>query len=246
MNKPLLNWRPDLPDQRDKIFKPTLISIPEKVDLRLMCSPIESQGNVGSCTGQSIVGALEMIERRDGNGKYTDLSRLFVYYNERVLINTVNEDSGAYIRDGIKVISKIGVCVETLHPYIEKNFKKKPTKKAFKDASSRLFNSYERITEFKDQLRCLADGYPFVFGMTVYDSFMSDEVAKTGIVPMPKSKEKTQGGHAVLAVGYDNKTKRVIVRNSWGTEWGDKGYFYLPYTFMKNPNLVDDLWTIRG
>lgn len=245
MNKPLLNWRPDLPDQRDKIFKPTLISIPEKVDLRLMCSPIESQGNVG-CTGQSIVGALEMIERRDGNGKYTDLSRLFVYYNERVLINTVNEDSGAYIRDGIKVISKIGVCVETLHPHIEKNFKKKPTKKAFKDASTRLFNSYERITEFKDQLRCLADGYPFVFGMTVYDSFMSDEVAKTGIVPMPKSKEKTQGGHAVLAVGYDNKTKRVIVRNSWGTEWGDKGYFYLPYTFMKNPNLVDDLWTIRG
>jgi C1A family cysteine protease len=92
---------------------------------------------------------------------------------------------------------------------------------------------------------CLASGYPFIFGFTVYDSFESDAVAKTGIVPMPSKTELVLGGHAVMAVGYDDSKKWFIVRNSWGEDWGDKGYFYIPYDYLTNKNLASDFWTIK-
>jgi C1A family cysteine protease len=92
---------------------------------------------------------------------------------------------------------------------------------------------------------CLASGYPFVFGFTVYESFESNAVAQTGDMPMPKSGEKVVGGHAVLAVGFDNEDRVFIVRNSWGDGWGDAGYFYIPYAYLLDDNLADDLWTIR-
>jgi C1A family cysteine protease len=102
------------------------------------------------------------------------------------------------------------------------------------------------LVQVLSQLKgCIADGYPFVFGFTVYDSFESPEVAKTGIVPMPSAKDTAIGGHAVLAVGYDDKEERFIVRNSWGPGWGMKGYFTIPYSYVTNSNLADDLWTIR-
>ena len=93
---------------------------------------------------------------------------------------------------------------------------------------------------------CLAEGFPFVFGFTVYESFESQQVSKTGKVYMPKKNEKVLGGHAVLAVGYNDKDKRFTVRNSWGTGWGMKGYFTMPYDYLASRYLSDDFWTIRS
>jgi len=105
---------------------------------------------------------------------------------------------------------------------------------------------YQRVDRMLSQMKgCLADGFPFVFGFTDYESFESAEVARTGMLQMPKPREGVVGGHAVLAVGYDDKTERFMVRNSWGTSWGKRGYFTMPYSYMLTDNLSDDFWTIR-
>jgi C1A family cysteine protease len=237
-------WTPDLPDHRDHIFVGVTKTLPPHVDLRPLCSPIEDQGNLGSCTGNAIVGCLEYLERKDGV-PFQDLSRLFVYYQERVIEGTVSQDAGAMIRDGIKAIAKVGVCAESLYPYNITKFKTKPSDKALADAKNHLITSYARITTLQNMRQCLADGFPFVFGFSVYDSFESETVAKTGVVPMPTKTEKLLGGHAVAAVGYDDATQRFIARNSWGAGWGQNGYFTIPYQYLSNTDLADDMWTIR-
>jgi C1A family cysteine protease len=150
------------------------------------------------------------------------------------------------IRDGIKSVAKEGAPHETLWPYTISKFAIKPSAAAYKDALKHRAVLYQRLTQTLDQLRgCLAAGYPFVFGFSVYESFETQAVAKTGKVPMPKSKEKQLGGHAVLAVGYDGPSKRFIVRNSWSTAWGLQGYFTMPYDYLTDGNLADDFWTIK-
>jgi C1A family cysteine protease len=116
----------------------------------------------------------------------------------------------------------------------------------YKDALKYKAVTYQRVVQTPSQLKgCLASGYPIVFGFTVYESFESDAVAKTGQVPLPKPSEKVLGGHAVLAVGYDETQQRFIVRNSWGKNWGLQGYFTMPYSYLTDNNLADDFWTIR-
>lgn len=241
-------WLPDLPDHRDFLYSavaPFRAVLPQKVDLRRKCSAIENQGNLGSCTANALVGALEFLEIKDG-AKFVDLSRLFVYYNERVIEGTVNQDSGAYIRDGIKSLAKLGVCPEQEWPYRISDFTKKPTAKCYKDAIRHRITSYHRITTIDEMRNCLADGFPFVFGFTVYTAFESQAVAKSGVVTMPGPKERVLGGHAVVAVGYDDGQKRFWVRNSWDTDWGQNGYFTMPYDYLDpQSNLADDFWTIR-
>lgn len=254
-----LNWRPDLPDYRDRIYtaKPDT-KLPDRVDLKKYCSAVEDQGELGSCTGQAIASAIELLDIRPNGkrmpmraagaaaGTWTDISRLFIYYNERRYIGTVREDSGAYIRDGIKSVSKIGAAKEALWPYDISRFRNKPPKEAYADAATRRFRSYERVTDLDSMLACLAEGYPFVFGFTCYDAFLSEQVARTGVLNMPKAGEREQGGHAVLAVGYSLASKRFTVRNSWGEGWGRKGYFTMPFDYLADRNLSDDMWTIRG
>jgi C1A family cysteine protease len=247
MNKHQYGWIPDLPDHRDHMFSAVYRAIPklpESIDWRATCSPIEDQKSLGSCTANALVGALEFLERKDGV-PFTDLSRLFVYYNERVIEHTVASDSGAMLRDGIKTLAKQGVCSEMNWPYVITKFKNKPTKACYAEASTHLITSYQRLQTLDDMRSCLAAGYPFVFGFTVYASFESDQVAKTGVVPMPASGESVLGGHAVVAVGYKNSAKRFIARNSWGTSWGQQGYFTIPYNYLTNPQLATDMWTIR-
>lgn len=245
-----LNWRPDLPDHRDLVFSPkrvSLTSLPATKDLRGWCSGVEDQGYLGSCVGQSVVGCLELLDRRTKFDRgHKDLSTLFVYYCAREYINEVRNDSGAYIRDGIKSIHKTGAASQDIWPYITSRFNTKPPATVYADAATRKFTTYQRITSLADMIRCLADGYSFVFGFTVYDSFMSDKVAKTGRVDMPTLSEKERGGHAVLAVGYNMKSRRFIVRNSWGERWGRKGYFSMPFEYLESRNLSDDFWTVRG
>lgn len=241
-------WVPDLPDHRDTLYgavRRVPAKLPRSVDLRPQCSPVEDQGDLGSCTGNSIAGAVEFLEQKDGV-PLTNVSRLFIYYNERVVEHTVNSDSGAMIRDGIKTLVKQGVCSEKKWPYVISNFTSKPSAACYKEALNHQVTAYARLQTVDEMRVCLAGGYPFVFGFTVYQSFESQQVAKTGVVPMPnKSKEKVLGGHAVLAVGYDDAKKCFLVRNSWGPNWGMKGYFTMPYDYLADRNLSDDFWTIR-
>ena len=239
-----LVWKSDTVDNRDYKYQLTSNQTPNIVDLRIYCSPIENQGNLGSCTGQSIAGAIELLNKR--NGKPTDVSRLFIYYYERLLLGTVNYDSGAYIRDGIKATNKYGASLESYWPYDITNYKKEPITEAKTDALKRKVTRYERVNDFNGCIDALSNGYPVVIGFYVYDSFMSMNVAKTGIMPYPNTKrEKLLGGHAVLLVGYDKTKKVFIVRNSWGTGWGDKGYFYMPFDIIK-PGMSEDYWVIKS
>lgn len=240
------NWIPDLPDIRDHTYAVSRTAAavrPQKVDLRKFCSPIEDQGDIGSCTGNAIVGALEFLEWKAG--KHVDLSRLWVYYQERVIERDVRQDSGAMIRDGVKSCAKLGVCTEALWPYDTGKFAKKPPLVAYTDAGNRKIREYVRVVDLPSMLARLAEGFPVVFGFTVYESFESDSVARTGFVNLPGQNEAMLGGHAVLAVGYDDKMQRVTARNSWGPKWGMAGYFTLPYAYLNNRNLSDDFWTIR-
>ena len=241
-------WVPDLPDHRDKLYSSIAAppkKLPSKVDLRAGCSPVEDQGALGSCTANALVGNLEFLEKKAGH-TVTDLSRLFIYYNERAMEGTINEDAGAAIRDGIKSLVKLGVCNEENWQYIITKFQQKPSATCYKQAADHQVNSYHRILSLQEMQQCLAEGYPFVFGFTVYTAFESDSVAKSGRLNLPKPGEKVLGGHAVCAVGYDDSTKRVLVRNSWGADWGKGGYFTMPYAYISDNNLADDFWTIRA
>lgn len=241
-------WVPDLPDQRDYLFSAAFAvppTLPSAVDLRDKCSPVEDQGNLGSCTANALAGALEFLELKD-NKPLVDLSRLFIYYNERVIEHTVKSDSGAMLRDGIKTLAKQGVCAEKKWPYVISKFAVKPTPSCYKDAANHQITTYHRIITLDEMRACLAEGFPFVFGFTVYESFESQEVAKTGVVQMPQHGERVVGGHAVLAVGYDDTQKRFIVRNSWGTGWGMKGYFTMPYDYLSTHNLAGDFWVVHA
>jgi C1A family cysteine protease len=245
-----LGWKPDVPDQRDHRFSLPHVSaqaLPPKVDLSPKCPPVWDQGNLGSCTAQAIGAAFEFVQMKVKPVWDFKPSALFIYYNERAAEGTINEDAGAMIRTGMKVINQLGACKEILWPYVESKFTKKPTPTAYKNALTHRSTSYERLENDLFYMKsCLASGFPFVYGMAVYESFMSSAVAESGVVPMPSSRERMQGGHAVLCVGYDDETQRFLVRNSWGTSWGQKGYFTIPYVYLTNDNLCADFWTLKG
>ena len=245
---PWYGWTPDLPDQRDRLYSAIAAPparLPAVVDLRPHCSAIENQGRLGSCTANALVGGLEFLEQKAGRTA-TELSRLFVYYNERVLAGTVPNDSGAMLRDGVKSLVKQGVCSEANWPYTLSRFADKPTAACYREGLRHQLTSYHRILTLQEMKSCLAEGFPFVFGFTAYESFESDTVAKTGRVNLPKPTERPLGGHAVLAVGYDDAAGRFLVRNSWGAGWGMKGYCTLPYEYLDRRNLADDFWTLRA
>ena len=237
-------WIPDRPDHRDYLYSAIApkVKLPTRIDLRGEDSPIENQGRLGSCTANALAGHLQFLEKITGQS-YKDLSRLFIYYNERALEGTISFDSGAMIRDGIKGLAKFGVCPESSWPYDITQFTRKPSAACYKEGLKRRIVSYQRLETLNEMLNCLAEGFPFVFGFTVYESFESLKVAKTGLVPMPKKSERALGGHAVMAVGYDQKQKRFIVRNSWSAQWGQAGYFTMPYAYFES--LASDFWTIR-
>lgn len=246
-------WRPDLPDQRDHLYEAPcgLETLPARVDLTALMPPVYDQGELGSCTGNATAAALQFERMKQAlAGAERIPSRLFIYYCERQLEHTIDYDSGAQIRDGIKSVAKKGACFESgdaAWPYDIDKFAVKPPQSCWDAAKLDRAVGYKRLDHRDlDQLRsCLADGYPFEFGFTVYESFESDEVARTGVVPMPGRHESVLGGHAVLCGGYDDASQRFIVRNSWGSGWGQSGYFTIPYAYLTDANLADDFWTIR-
>ncbi|HAJ56579.1 MAG TPA: peptidase [Candidatus Omnitrophica bacterium] len=244
MKRKKYGWKPDIPDQRDFLYKAIrpVIRLPKTVDLTRFCSAVEDQGALGSCTAQALAGNLEFLDNKI-DSIYEDVSRLFIYYNERVLEKAVDFDSGASLRNGIKTLVKTGYCRESLWPYEIGSFAIKPPRNCYLEAKKHCIESYHRLSTISEMLICLAEGYPFVFGFAVYESFESQAVARTGRAHMPKKDERMLGGHAVTAVGFNQKEERFLIRNSWGTNWGKKGYFTLPYEYVKT--LAADFWTIR-
>jgi len=242
-------WRHSKPDQRDFQYHAMLMrarALPALVDLRGIDNPIYDQGQLGSCVGNGCGDAWEFALRAEGLPAPLP-SRLFIYYFGRELEGTVLSDSGLEIRDGLKVLATKGCCDEKLWRYDIAKFKSKPSKSAIAAAVAHKATNYyavqQNITVMKT---CLADGFPIVIGMTVYESFESQAVADGGVVPMPGRHEQAMGGHCVVIVGYDDKKRLFIVRNSWGEGWGDRGYCYIPYEYLTSPKLASDFWTVRA
>jgi C1A family cysteine protease len=242
-------WLPDVPDHRDHLYATLgtqIAKLPVKTDLRPHCPPVYNQGELGSCTANAIGGAMQFERHKQKLKPEFIPSRLFIYYNERVMENSVNSDAGAQIRDGIKSIASQGDCPELEWPYEIAKFTCKPAPNCYRDAIKYKALQYQRVPQILNQMKgCLASGYPFVFGFSVYTEFENATAAKSGEINMPGPRERLLGGHAVVAVGYDDSSQRFIVRNSWGNDWGINGYFTLPYSYLTDPDLADDFWTIR-
>ena len=251
-------WKRPLPDQRDFLFAAISPRIKLPMVVYLLCPPIQDQGAEGSCVFNAITTDMEFIDIvRGDDEEYEMFSRQFAYYNYRKWLadvtedpSVVQQDTGASIRDAVKLVAKMGVCRESLWPYIpmdapDTNFATEPSDEAKEDAKNHKIKSYYAVKTVDDMQQCLAAGFGFLGGVAVYDSFMSPEVTATGIIPMPSKNERLLGGHAIWIWGYDRHKKIFKGQNSWGEDWGQKGHFEIPFDYLGNPALADDFWTIR-
>jgi C1A family cysteine protease len=304
----LAGWKKQLNDSRDEAFRLKLpggiLSIPSAVDQRPICSPIEDQGNLGSCTAHMFASLVEANENRsllhgparalmasapaaqvsisnvvtapDGTitylttvkppaapvpptpipipptpptpAKLVRASRLFEYYATRKIEGTTSEDSGASIRDAIKAGAKYGVVDEALYPYDISKFAQNPDTGIWTAASSHKVTSYHAVADgdVTTMKSALVSGFLVGFGFVVYDYMMSAAMAKSGFLNVPGPGEQQQGGHAVSLVGYDDAKQAFLVRNSWGTNWGLKGYFWMSYDYLKDSSLSSDFWVVQS
>lgn len=226
-------------------------SLPSKVDLRRQCPPVYNQGTMGSCTGFAIAKGLgEFILKKQN--RHTELSALYLYYMERKAAHQINEDSGASIASGMRILDNLGCAPEKEHPYpservwndkekMQEYLVMKPDSGDVKAGKSYRVQGLKPINSLRGIRNSVAKGMPVVFGIAIFDNFYS---AKNGMIPMPTASSKFEGGHAVMCVGYDNEKQVLIMRNSWGADWGDDGYFYLPYDFIRY-QLAADAWTAK-
>lgn len=215
-------------------------------DLSPRFPPAYDQSSLGSCTGNAIAGDLQYEMRRQRIRDFIP-SRLFIYYNERAMEGDVSQDSGASISDGIHSVAKLGFCNEARWPYVIAKFANRPYKSCYEKALGHRSIAYYRLNmaTIDETETCIGTACSFVLGISVYESFESDAASRTGMIPMPGSKEKLLGGHAIVIVGVDRKRKLVKFRNSWSPSWGLNGYGFLPYAYVTNPQLASDAWTIR-
>ncbi len=247
-------WQPSKPDQRDRLFavaEAILESLPPALDLTASppgppFDPVYNQGQLGSCGPNSACGNLAYDEVVEPGKPDPNPSRLFIYWCTRLLMGTVNQDSGVDNRTMLKALAQYGWCDENLWPYDVSRFKERPPQACFDQAQARAISEYRSVPQTLDQMRgCLASGKPFIFGFSVYESFESAAVAATGDVPMPRRSERVLGGHDILFVGYDDPAQRFKFRNSWGEKWGKQGgYGTMPYAFATDPRMASDFWTI--
>jgi len=240
----------DRPDRRDARHAYSIPSrfrhrLPPLVDLRRQMPPVYNQRHLNSCSAHAIAAALWFNVRRDHPGAPAP-SRLFTYYQERLIEGKVSIDCLVSLRDGYKTVKRDGVCPERAWPYDIRRFRRQPPAACYAAAQHHRAIRFRRIQRSLTHLKaCLAEGYPFAFGLAVHQSFKSRLVKRTGVVPLPIWRDRFRGGHAMLAVGYMDDSQHFIVRNSWGAAWGYRGYCYVPYRYMLNPDLTWDMWTVR-
>ena len=245
--KRIYNLKNQTFDTRDfshlKIINPhSEVILPKLVDLRSFCPPIFDQGELGSCTANAGIAAFMMLEKTP-----ILFSRIFQYYEERKIEGDISEDGGAQIRDIGKVLFSYGTCIETCEPYIIENFAKTPSQMAISNAAKNKIKSYHSVTGGILGIKQIIalKSQPVLSGIIIYESFEEETVSTTGIIPLPKIGEQILGGHAILIVGYDDSKSWFICRNSWGDSWGDKGYFYLSYDFIKK-GFASDFWVLQN
>ncbi len=235
-------------DTRDRKLhlRTTALSLPRSIDLRPDCPPVFDQVQLGSCTANVGVAARMMLSDLS-----VPLSRLYLYYKERVLEGTVQEDAGATVRSICKALQRYGVCRETLWPYVVEKFAQPPPPAADANAVQYRIASYRSLGSEPAELVALSRRFlvmkrqPILIGVSVYDSFESKQAQKTGVIPLPDpQKEQYLGGNALLIVGYDDAAQVFIIRNSWGAGWGDHGYGYLPYRYILEA-FAFDFWVIQ-
>lgn len=245
-------WHPSLPDLRNQASDVAGLSILDEVDPRGEMPDCYDQGQLGSCTGNALAGAKEYNDILDGCHTGTP-SRLFIYYGEREIEGTIETDAGAFGHDGFKVMRKVGVPAEDLWPYDISRFTEKPPEAAFEAAGLERIGRYTHPglgdvpTSVRERtLRAvLSNRQTVAFGFTVYESFESLEVERTGRVPYPKAGEKVLGGHEVLMVGFlQDEPQYALCRNSWGTDWGIGGYFLMPWQMILDRRITDDFRTL--
>jgi C1A family cysteine protease len=240
-------WKPSLPDLRDHIADASELPILDEVDPRAELPDVFNQGHLGSCTANAVAAAVEYDAKLNGSDPGT-LSRLWIYYYERKLEGApADQDTGAYGRDGFKVCNKLGVPLEKDWPYEISEFSVQPPGSLDSEALQHRISNYRVVPRNLDSMKAvLSNRQTIALGFSVYESFESPEVAKTGLVPMPTRGEKTLGGHEVLLVGYLKAEPNYgLVRNSWGDGWGLKGYFLMPWSYLLDANLSSDFRTIR-
>lgn len=248
-------WVPSRPDIRDHVYAAphsVLAALPPFIDLSTPSvatpfDPVWNQGELGSCGPHTACADIVFSAlRQQGLVNCAMPSRLFTYYVTRALMGTVGSDSGVSNRDMLKGLAQYGWCDETLWPYDISKFKAKPTATCFNQAKTRKISQYLAVRQDLDQMKgCLAGGDPFIFGFSVYESLETEEVSRTGVIPIPKRGERQKGGHDVLIVGYDDVTRKFKLRNSWGFKWGVNGYGWVPYEYALNPQLAGDFWTVQ-
>ncbi|MDP3277673.1 MAG: C1 family peptidase [Deltaproteobacteria bacterium] len=224
------------------------ISPPNRVDLREFMTEVENQEDTNSCAANAVAGAYEYLVKRHLEEEAYDVSRLFIYYNGRAVDSCETEDEGSVIGSLIQSLKEHGACSEETWPFDKDIVNEQPSDEAYEEAGQFLVDDCALVPTDVDAWRAvLAEGYPIIFGISLFQSF--DRQRKPGVVPMPSPRESSReshGGHAMLAVGYSDRDRVFIVRNSWGTEWGDEGYCYIPYDYLCSERFNNgDSWIIR-
>ena len=244
-------WKRDHDDHvRDYKFSEhpgILTPRPPIIDEEPAMPAVYDQLDLGSCTGNATGGAIHFDEIKQHWGKKIFVpSRMKIYYDGRVIEGTTDQDCGCEIRDVIKAVATVGVCPEIEWPYDVTKFNVRPPQSCYTHSALHKVVRYYRVPQTAPAIEaCLASGFPTIFGFDVFEEFEGDAVAQTGIVPMPGSSDTSVGGHAVLLIGYNQNTRMFKVRNSWGKDWGQRGYFFMPYDYVLSAGLANDFWTLR-
>lgn len=239
----------DKVDTRDFIYKVNKnivkTKLPAKFTLSKTMPPVLDQSSLGSCVSNAVCNALGFLNLKM-NKPINLKSRLFNYYNTRVLEGTVNSDSGCQIRNAIKTSNKTGNCYDTTWPYEISRFQYKPPNDAYTEAARHKITVYQRVEQNRNAIKaCLISGYPIITGFICYNTLFNPSVERTGDIISPTRRDYIIGGHCVLITGYNDVTQRYEIMNSWGTDWGNKGYGTIPYSYIENPNYAFDFWQMQ-